>query len=344
MKTVLQALAGLALAVALLWWVFHDTSRAGLREAVERAFWPGLALAAVVNVGHNVFRVWRWRWLLDPVAPRVPFRPMFVAVILGYLTTWILPGRIGEVVRPGLLSARTTVPLGPSMGSVVADRLLDGLAIMALFAAGSLGARFAEGSAASIEKIRSTAFAFLAVIAVGVVVLVAIAASRTTFERWLARRAAPVRWLGHAILGFSSGMEALRSPRRLIPIIVHSLLAWLTIALGTWIGIRASGADVGFDAVLVMLPLLALGVAIPTPGGVGGYHAAMQFGLTRLFGVDPTIAAGAGLLVHIAIVVPILLLGPVLLRVEGVSWSDLVAAARQIKSLGAAPVSSGATR
>src|SRR5262245_9003741 len=114
MKTVLQGLAGLVLAIALLAWVFHDTSRAGLRESLERAFWPGLALAALVNLGHNVFRALRWRWLLDPVSPDVPFRPMFVAIVLGYMTTWILPGRIGEVVRPGLLSARTAVPLGPS--------------------------------------------------------------------------------------------------------------------------------------------------------------------------------------------------------------------------------------
>ena len=51
------------------------------------------------------------------------------------------------------------------------------------------------------------------------------------------------------------------------------------IGFGTWIGIRSAGADVGFADILVMLPLLALGVSLPTPGGVGGYHALMQFGL-----------------------------------------------------------------
>ena len=83
-----------------------------------------------------------------------------------------------------------------------------------------------------------------------------------------------------------------------------------------------------------MLPLLALGVSLPTPGGVGGYHALMQFGLTALFGVDPTVAAGAGILMHLAIVLPVLVLGPVLLYTEKVSWSDLVAAGRKVRALG----------
>jgi uncharacterized membrane protein YbhN (UPF0104 family) len=104
--------------------------------------------------------------------------------------------------------------------------------------------------------------------------------------------------------------------------------------MGTWAGVRAAGADVGFADVLVMLPLLALGVSLPTPGGVGGYHALMQFGLTSLFGVDPAIAAGAGILMHLAIVLPVLLAGSALLYTEKVSWSDLVATGKQVRALG----------
>jgi hypothetical protein len=60
----------------------------------------------------------------------------------------------------------------------------------------------------------------------------------------------------------------------------------------------------------------------------------MQFGLVSLFGIDPTIAAGVGILLHLAIVLPVLVAGPILLRVEKVSWSDLVAAGRQVRELG----------
>jgi len=252
------------------------------------------------------------------------------------MTTLIVPGRIGEVVRPALLSAREDLPLGPCLGTVVADRLLDGMAIVALFAVGSLGAHFVAGSAALAGQIRVTAVLALIVIVIGLIGLVAVSTMGGQLDVWLSRRAAPVRWLGRFALGLSRGADALRSPRLLVPILAYSLLIWFMIALGTWVGIRAAGADVGLADTLVMLPLLALGVSLPTPGGVGGYHALMQFGLVSLFGVDPTIAAGAGILMHLAIVVPVLIVGPLLLYTEKISWSDLVAAGKQVRGLGRA--------
>jgi hypothetical protein len=334
MKSALQGIGGLLLAVLLLYWVFHDKDPQALSAALMRASWPALALAGFLNLAHNGARVLRWGWLLDPVRPRVPFRPMFSAVILGFMTTLLVPGRVGELVRPALLSAREDLPLGPCLGTVVADRLLDGVAIVALFAVGSLNAHFVAGSAALAGEIRLTAAIALTVIVSGLVVLVAISTVGGRLDGWLSRRWAPVRWAGRVTLGLSRGVDALRSRRRLVPIVAYSLVVWLVIALATWIGIRAAGADVGFSDTLVMLPLLALGVSLPTPGGVGGYHALMQFGLVSLFGVDPTLAAGAGILMHLAIVLPVLVLGPVLLYVDGVSWSDLVAAGKKVRALG----------
>src|SRR5260221_10875980 len=99
MRSALQGIGGLLLALLLLYWVFHDKDAHALSGAMMRASWGLLVLGAVINLAHNLFRVLRWRWLLDPVRERVPLRPMFAAVILGYMTTWLVPGRVGEVVR-----------------------------------------------------------------------------------------------------------------------------------------------------------------------------------------------------------------------------------------------------
>jgi uncharacterized protein (TIRG00374 family) len=333
MKTALQGVGGLLLAALLLYIVFHDKDPKALSAALSRVSWPLLGLAAFINLAHNVVRVWRWRLLLAPVRPNVPFRPMFSAVVIGFMTT-LIGGRVGELVRPALLSAKENLPLGPCVGTVVADRLLDGVAIVALFAAGSLGAHFVAGSAALEGSIRG--FAVFALVGM-VVVLIALVAISTRVDRidgWLSRQPASTRWIGRVALGMSRGADALRSPGRVAPILAYSLLLWLVIALGTWLGIRAAGAEITFADSLVMLPLLALGVSLPTPGAVGGYHALMQFGLVSLFGIDPTIAAGAGILMHLAIALPVLVAGMALLYVEKVSWPDLVAAAKQVKALG----------
>jgi uncharacterized protein (TIRG00374 family) len=336
MKTALQGLVGVILAALLLYWVFHDKDPQALRGALAQASWTGLLLGAFVNFGHNHFRVLRWRLLLAPVREGVPYRPMFAAVILGYMITWLVPGRVGELVRPALLSAKEKIPLGPSMGSVIADRLLDGVAILLLFAIGSATAAFAPGAAAPAGRIQATAVVLLAIIVAVLAGLLVVGALGRRFTERVASAWAPLRWLGRAAIGLAEGTAALRSPGRLVAILALSILAWATIAAGTWLGVRAAGAAVSYPAMLVMLPMLALGVAIPTPGGVGGYHAAMVAGLTQLFGVDGNVAAGAGLLMHLAIVLPVLAVGPVLLYTEKVSIKDLVEAAKQVKDLGAA--------
>jgi uncharacterized membrane protein YbhN (UPF0104 family) len=97
---------------------------------------------------------------------------------------------------------------------------------------------------------------------------------------------------------------------------------------------------VSFGAILIMMPLLVLGIAIPTPGGAGGYHAAMKFGLTRLFLVSESVAVGAGFLMHAVVVIPVVLLGSALLIVDRIPVQDLFRAARQVRDLGSSPAAS----
>lgn len=333
LKDLAKYVGGLVLAAALLWWVFRGTDPGSLWEQLGQASIVGLIASAALNIGHIVFRVWRWRALLAPVQPGVPFRPMFSACVVGYLTTWVVPGRLGELVRPMLLAARERVALGPAVGSVVADRLLDAAAVVVLFAVGSWITPL-PGPAAEYASVFRGASLFMAVsIAVMLTGMLVVSSAHGRLKPWLDRRSAAVRWVGNMLVSLSRGAQSLRSPRLALVVAVHSLLAWLTIALGTWIGIRAAGVQLSFGTVLTILPMLVLGVAVPTPGGAGSYHGAMKAGLL-LFGVAELPAVGAGLLVHGAVTAPIILLGTVLLWTERISWKDMIAAARNLRHLG----------
>jgi uncharacterized protein (TIRG00374 family) len=334
MKESLKYLVGGALAVLLLWLVLRGVDPAEMWHAVKQASVAGLLLSPVINLSHNVFRVWRWQALLAPVHPGVPFRPAFSAIIIGYATTWVIPGRIGEIVRPTLLSVKERVPLGPCLGSVVTDRVMDAGAIVLLFTIGTWLMPLPGEAAEHATAIRTASILMTLAAAGFLVLLVGISLFREPFSRWNDRRGKVIGWMGRLMLAIASGADAMRSPKLLARIVLHSLLAWLTIALSTWIGFMAAGANVPFPAVLVIMPMLALGVAVPTPGGAGSYHGAVKWGL-MLFGVPLVTAVSASLLMHIVVTVPIILLGAVLVGVEGVSWRDMVRAARQFGHLGA---------
>ncbi len=334
MRTILKYVGGFVLTALLLAWVFRGVGLQAVGDSMARASWGLLLVSGVLQCGHNVFRVFRWRALLSPVRRDVPFAPMWSAVMIGYLTSWTIPGRLGELVRPALLTTREDIPLGPCIGSVLADRIMDAVAIVVLFAIG-IGVTPLGGEAAEHARaVRTGATVLVAAATVPLSLLLAASALRSRLERWLADRHGVIAWCVRSLLSVALGTEALRRPRRLPGILGNSLAAWLTISAGTWLGIRAVGVHIPFTATFVLMPLLALGVALPTPGGAGGYHAAAKVGLVYLFGVPEVQAVSAGIVSHLASVVPVLIMGAIALWRERVSWSDLMRTARQVRDIG----------
>lgn len=332
-RDIVKFVFGVLLAAVLMAWVLRGTDLATLWSEIRNASILGLLLGGALNIGHNVFRVLRWRVLLNPVRRGISFRAMFVAVILGYMTSWVIPGRLGELVRPMLLSTRESLALGPIVGSVVADRILDIVAVALLFTIG-IWVTPLSGEAAKHAALLKNGAVIMSVVAIAVLALmVAVSVSGQRLSDWFTRRRGIFRWLGRAGVALAHGAGALRSPRAVGLVLIHSLAAWLMIAGGTWVCVLAGGAEVSFGTMLVILPMLVLGVAVPTPGGAGSYHGAMKAGL-MLFGVSQVTAVSVGLLAHMMMVLPVIVVGAVLLWTENVRWGDLISSARRFRQLG----------
>lgn len=338
MRAITRYLPSVLLALVLVWgfwhWFLRDLDWARVRAAWTGVSLAGLGLAVLLNLSQNAPRVWRWQELLRPVRRGIPFNPMFSTVMIGYMTTFVVPGRLGELVRPALLSSMQKVPLGPSLGSVVADRLLDGLTIVALFALAVFVEPLSGSAADSASTVRAVALGLVLVTVAGLSVLLLLSRYRLAFGAWLERRPALIGRVGRTALSFARGMEALRSGRGVTMIAAHSLACWLLISLGTWVGLRACGAELTFWGVLVLMPVLALGVAIPTPGNVGGYQVVMAVALQGWFGVDEAIAVTTGILMWLVIVIPYILGGLMLMIHERLSLRHLMELGRQVRELG----------
>ena len=78
-----------------------------------------------------VLRALRWRVLLRPVAD-VPFRHTLPANLVGYLANNILPARLGELVRTDDLGVRSGVPRSTILGTIVVERVVDTVVLVAI--------------------------------------------------------------------------------------------------------------------------------------------------------------------------------------------------------------------
>jgi uncharacterized membrane protein YbhN (UPF0104 family) len=132
--------------------------------------------------------------------------------------------------------------------------------------------------------------------------------------RWLAEP------LGRMLHSFSAGLAVLRAPvGHLGKIGLQSLVVWLLIALGFHLNHLAFRIDLPFHATFLLIAFLTVGVAIPTPGMVGGFHAFYLIALSQVYGVDRATAAAAGIAAHALTNLPILVCGLALLGREGLS-------------------------
>jgi hypothetical protein len=72
------------------------------------------------------------------------------------------------------------------------------------------------------------------------------------------------------------------------------------------------------------MALMALGVAVPTPAGVGGFHAAVQVGLTGFYDVPVDAAVGAALVLHAATFAPVTIAGMAWMVRDGITFRGMV--------------------
>jgi uncharacterized membrane protein YbhN (UPF0104 family) len=131
---------------------------------------------------------------------------------------------------------------------------------------------------------------------------------------------------------FALGLAVIRKPSRLVFAMAWSLVLWLCIAAQLWILVRAFDIQMPFSGSFLVTAMLVVGVAVPTPGGVGGTHEALRLGVTSFYGADNDAAVGAAIVQHAVNFFPYLALGLWFVAQDGLNMSrlrEITASARE---------------
>jgi uncharacterized protein (TIRG00374 family) len=326
-----RLLLGVVLAAALLVLVFWKVDWDELRGALETArLGPLLALSAT-TVAVYAFRAWRLGYLLAPLGT-VRFADLFSATYVGFAAGLVIP-RAQEILRPWLISRRYPIPLSAGFASIVIERLVDLITVLILFALYLFvlptPAQQTGGALMGVVKMAGAGTAVVAMVVLAVLLALHSHADRVLalLEKVLAFlpawAAGPLRRI---IKAFSDGLAVLRAPPgHLAAIFAQSFALWLLICVGFHFNHAAFGLDLPYRATFLLIAFLTVGVAIPTPGMVGGFHAFYLVTLHEMFGVDRATAAAAGLTAHAFSFLPILVIGLPLLWREGLSLGRVAA-------------------
>jgi uncharacterized protein (TIRG00374 family) len=315
---------GIAISLFLTWWALRGFKLADAWEAVQQANYLWIIPGVVVYFGAVWARTWRWHYLLRPLK-RVPLGKLFPIVVIGYMGNNVYPARAGEFIRAYVLKRNENVSASASFATIVVERIFDGI-VMLIFVLVALPlAPSLPDWLRRVVILGSVAFFG----ALAVFLLLASAPKRfAAVYNWIVSRWVPTR-LRRAVVGildrFVEGLACLRSPFDLLMVFVTSLVIWLTETVKYWFVMHAfpyGGFPVSFFALMLMNGVVNLATTIPSAPGYVGTFDTPGIETLKVFGVEPATAAGYTVVLHIALWLPITLLGFWYLAREGLQWSD----------------------
>jgi uncharacterized protein (TIRG00374 family) len=315
MRSHLRTLIVLALAAALLALVLYNVDLRGVAREIVHARFEWLALSLLTMFANLAIRAWRWQYLLEPLGA-ASFANAFRATAVGFAATSILPARAGEVIRPYFLSRHEPLSATAAFATVILERVLDMLTVLGMLAVYVFFFRpqLATTNAVAFEAVKWAGGTAAAGALAALVVFFILAGDPARLGKTLYRleRVLPSTLAGllaRVAEKFATGLLAVRRPGRLLVALILSVPLWLSIAMGIWAASVAFHLAIPFTGSFLVVALLVVGVAVPTPGAVGGFHAAYKFAATTFFGASDDAAVGAAIVLHALTIGPNLLLG-----------------------------------
>lgn len=331
MKRILQIAVIAALTVFFLWLFLRNANLREVGAILASSSFGWVVAGFIVNILALIFRTMRWRTLLDPTDPP-PFYATFFANAVGYMSSIVLPIRASDLARPLLLARRTSHRVSGALGTILCERVLDLTAILLMFVFFA-ALRWNEFShdrsiAAWFYIVRAGAIASAVILTVLWGFLIGLRFARDSIRRLHERlgRLMPQRfresWM-HFFDTFAETLRIAKYPGALVKVLLFTALTWTCLTSQFWFATMAVHHRLPYDASFFVTGVTTVGLAIPTPGGIGGFHKACQLVLTRFYAFSVDSSVAVAVLFHVIGTLPVLSIGLFLFAKEGVSLKNL---------------------
>jgi uncharacterized membrane protein YbhN (UPF0104 family) len=292
---IVKAIVAIGVSVVTLGWAFHDVDLGHVKANLGNTTAGALALYAGAHCVLHLSRVVRFALLIPKgVGPR----SIFAAVSVGLPAAFFLPLRLGELVRPAMLS-RVGVPFAGAMAAVAVERIADGLFNVGLFflLLGTLPADAIPGEVRALSQLALGGFGG------GLLFLVAAYFARQPVLGLLEKIVSPISKalatkLVHLTSTFLDGLTAVGTAPRFLAFLGLTAFFWLSNGVATWILASSYVGTLPLAAGSFAICTTVFAVMIPAgPAFAGTLEAGFRLGLTP-YGVASSETAVIALASH----------------------------------------------
>jgi hypothetical protein len=276
----LKYIFSVALGVGILYLLFKHQDPIKLYQEIQKVDMKWVILSMVFGAWAYVDRGIRWGILLDGIGYKISTNNSISAVSIGYFTNLFIP-RAGELSRCTALNQAEKIPVDKLFGTIIIERLIDLIAlivllIITLLVKSSDILNFYKTILAQkqIEREANTTL----IIVFSVIILISIA---TYLNRKKLMQFSAFSKIMNFMTGLKEGFNSIKKIKNKTKFWFHSFSIWIMYFLMTYICFfsmhETSHLTIGDGMFLLVLG--GIGMIIPTPGGLGSYHAIMMIGL-----------------------------------------------------------------
>lgn len=339
MKKISRFLIATLIGIFLLWLVFRNTDIETLWKAIKTCNLGWFTLCILTILTSFITRVIRWHFIVNS-NENVSFRHLFTSTQIGFMANFLLPGRIGEAIRAGMLTRFTQLPLSKSLTYVGLDRTSDLLGLLMILCFALMGFHPKENITLPPDVLNVTIPADLiqktALLTITIIFLIIISCVLFYFysHRFITLIQKSEKILGKRIIHFiirisgniRDAISMLKSPKAILGAGFFSCLTWGTFWLSYIFLFKAFDIQYPWYTPPVSITLLSIMISVPgAPGFIGQFHVGVIGGLILTAPtVDINIARAIAILAHGANFISVIIVGLICIYIEQLSNSPVI--------------------
>lgn len=283
-KQTIQIVISLAIAIWIFWFLYKDIELESLVNQVLSSNWAWIGLSMVIALGGYWLRGWRWTLLITKSEGRkVTTSDAYHAVMVGYLANLLVP-RAGEVARCGILNRTNGQSVGHLLGTVIVERTIDLVFMMAtIFLAFVVENQLFVSLAnqlVNLESLGELALRNLPILIGGGLIFVLV----IYFLLQRFRDHGFIKKIQHFLREIYSGIKGISKLKNPAGFWISSIVIWVIYFLTMYtvsLGIQST-ANLSPGEVLLVMVMGSIGMIAPVQGGIGTFHALVAFILIQL--------------------------------------------------------------
>jgi uncharacterized protein (TIRG00374 family) len=281
---ILKYIASLSFAGLIIYILFRNQDPVALVEKISEVDFGWVILSMIFGGWAYVNRGLRWIVLIDALGYKSSKINSVSAVSVGYFTNMFIP-RAGEISRCTALNKVEKIPVDKLFGTILVERVLDFVFLIILFLLililkfDLILQFFTELGLQSSGSVTSSSTKYYVLVAV----LLFFCLAYYLLKKWIVTTIFYEK-ITEFIDGLKEGFKSIKKMKRKSFFWFHTFSIWIMYFLMTYVCFQAipETSHLSISDGLFLLVLGGIGMIIPTPGGVGSYHAIVMIGLSVL--------------------------------------------------------------